>query len=62
MRFAMLVKSDARSEAGVLPDETLLFAMGEFNEAMLRAGVLLAGEGLKASSFGSREQRGRTSA
>jgi hypothetical protein len=50
----MLVKSDARSEAGVLPDEKLLSAMGEFNEAMLRAGVMLAGEGLKASSFGSR--------
>ena len=54
MRFAMLVKSDARSEAGVLPDEKLLSAMGEFNEAMLRAGVMLAGEGLKASSFGAR--------
>jgi hypothetical protein len=50
----ILVKSDATTEAGVLPDETLLTEMGRYNEELARAGVLLAGEGLQASSKGAR--------
>jgi hypothetical protein len=54
MRFMMMVKSDARAEAGVLPDEKLLTAMGKLNEEMISAGVMLAGEGLQASAKGAR--------
>ena len=54
MRFMMMIKSDAQSEAGILPDEKLLAAMGEYNEELVKAGVLLGGEGLQASSKGSR--------
>ena len=54
MRFMVLVKSSPESEAGVLPDEQLLSEMGAFNEELLKAGVMLAGEGLQASSKGSR--------
>jgi hypothetical protein len=54
MRFMVLVKSDARSEAGVLPDEKLLSQMGSYNEGLIRAGAMLAGEGLKPSSQGAR--------
>ena len=54
MRFMILVKADTNSEAGVLPDETLLAAMGKFNEELAHAGVLLAGEGLHPSSKGAR--------
>jgi hypothetical protein len=54
MRFMLLVKANASSEAGVLPDEELLTAMGKFNEEMVKAGVLLAGEGLHPSSKGVR--------
>lgn len=54
MRFMMLVKADKKSEAGVLPSKELLAAMGKFNEEMVKAGVLLAGEGLHASSKGAR--------
>lgn len=57
MRFMVLVKSDSKAEAGVLPDEKTLSEMGKFNEEMLRAGVMLAGDGLKASSKGCRVRR-----
>jgi hypothetical protein len=50
----VLVKADANSEAGVLPDETLLTEMGRFNEELVKAGVMLAGEGLHPSSKGVR--------
>jgi hypothetical protein len=54
MRFMILVKADEQSEAGVLPDERILTAMGKFNEELVKAGVMLAGEGLQASSKGAR--------
>jgi hypothetical protein len=54
MRFMVLVKADENSEAGVLPSEELLTKMGKFNEELVKAGVLLAGEGLQASSKGAR--------
>jgi hypothetical protein len=54
MRFMMIVNADERSEAGVLPSAEELRAMGEFNEEMINAGVMLAGEGLQASSKGAR--------
>jgi hypothetical protein len=54
MRFMMLVKASKESEAGALPSKELLAAMGQFNEEMAKAGVLLAGEGLQASSKGAR--------
>jgi hypothetical protein len=54
VRFMVLVKADKNSEAGVLPSKELLAEMGKFNEEMARAGVLLAGEGLHASSKGAR--------
>jgi hypothetical protein len=54
MRFMMIVKADKESEAGVLPDEKMLAEMGKFNEEMVKAGVMLAGEGLQASSKGAR--------
>ena len=54
MRFMILVKADKNSEAGVLPDEKLLADMGKFNEELAKAGVLLAAEGLQASSKGAR--------
>ena len=54
MRFMMLVKASKESEAGALPRKELLAAMGQFNEEMVKAGVLIAGEGLQASSKGAR--------
>ena len=54
MRVMVMVKATGESEAGVLPDATLLADMGRFNEELVKAGVMLAGEGLKASSFGAR--------
>ena len=54
MRFMILVKADKNSEAGVLPDERMLTEMGKFNEELVKAGVMLAGEGLHPSSKGSR--------
>ena len=54
MRFMMLVKASKESEAGALPSKELLAAMGEFNEEMAKAGVMLAGEGLQPSSKGAR--------
>jgi len=54
MRFMILLKADKNTEAGVLPDEKLLSAMGNFNEELVKAGVMLAGEGLQPSSKGAR--------
>jgi hypothetical protein len=54
MRFMILVKATKDSEAGVLPDERLLAAMGKYNEELAKAGVMLAGEGLQPSSKGAR--------
>jgi hypothetical protein len=54
MRVMVMVKATEQSEAGVLPDEKLLAAMGKFNEELVKAGVMLAGEGLQASSRGAR--------
>ncbi|MEN3355817.1 MAG: hypothetical protein V7640_3975 [Betaproteobacteria bacterium] len=54
MRFMVLVKATKDSEAGVLPDEKLLADMGKFNEELVKAGVMLAGEGLQPSSKGAR--------
>ena len=54
MRFMILVKADEHSEAGLLPDEKLLADMGRYNEELVKAGVLLAGEGLQPSSKGAR--------
>src|SRR3954465_173472 len=54
MRFMVMVKANKDSEAGVLPDEKILAAMGKFNEELVKAGVMLAGEGLHASSKGAR--------
>jgi hypothetical protein len=54
MRFMVLVKADKNSEAGVLPDTKLLAAMGKYNEELVKAGVMLAGEGVHPSSKGAR--------
>ena len=54
MRFMILIKADKDTEAGVMPDEKLLAAMGKFNEELVKAGVMLAGEGLHPSSKGAR--------
>ena len=54
MRFMILIKADKNSEAGVLPDQRLLTEMGKFNEELVKAGVMLAGEGLQPSSKGAR--------
>ena len=50
----ILIKADRNSEAGVMPDTALLTAMGKFNEELVQAGVMLAGEGLHPSSKGAR--------
>jgi len=54
MRFMVLVKATKESEAGVVPDEKLLTDMGKFNEELVKAGIMLAGEGLHPSSKGAR--------
>lgn len=54
MRFMMIVKATKDSEAGVMPDEQILAAMGKYNEELTRAGVLLDGSGLAPSSQGAR--------
>ena len=54
MRVMVLVKANEQSEAGVLPDAKILTEMGKFNEELVKAGVMLAGEGLDASSKGVR--------
>ncbi len=63
MRFMVMVPADEQSEAGVMPDTRLFEEMGKFNEEMVKAGVMLAGEGLAPSSKGARIQfqgRGKT--
>jgi len=54
MRFMIIVKATKDSEAGVMPSEQLLTEMGKFNEELVKAGVMLAGEGLQPSSKGAR--------
>jgi hypothetical protein len=54
MRFMMIVKGDERSEAGVLPTEQELADMAKYNEQLVKAGVMLAGEGLQATSKGAK--------
>src|SRR6185369_14572709 len=54
MRFIVLVKATKDSEAGVLPSQELLAAMGKYNEELVKAGIMLAGEGLHSSSKGAR--------
>jgi hypothetical protein len=54
MRFMLIVKSDKDAEAGILPSREMLAEMGKFNEQLVKAGVLLAAEGLHASSKGAR--------
>ena len=54
MRFMILVKADKNTEAGVMPSQQLLADMGKFNEELVKAGIMLAGEGLQPSSKGAR--------
>jgi hypothetical protein len=54
MRVMVIIKANKDSEAGILPDEQLLTAMGKYNEELVKAGVMLAGEGLHPSSKGVR--------
>lgn len=62
MKFMMIIKANEESEAGVMPSEKLLLAMGKYNEQLVKAGVLLAADGLQASSKGARivYENGRT--
>ena len=64
MRFMVLVKADKDSEAGIMPTEKMLTDMGNFNQQLVDAGVMLAGEGLQPSSKGARvkfDSKGSTS-
>ena len=61
MRFMILVKADRNSEAGIMPDQSLLAAMGKYNETLVKAGVLLAAEGLHPSAKGARVKFSRGS-
>ena len=54
MKFMVMIKADHNSEAGIMPSEQLLADMGKFNEELVKAGVMLAGEGLQPSSKGAR--------
>ena len=54
MRFMILVHADKNSEAGIMPDQDTLTRMGHFNEELVNAGIMLAGEGLHPSSKGAR--------
>ena len=54
MRFLVMVKANKDTEAGVLPDEKMFTEMGQFNEELVKAGVLLAADGLQPSSKGAR--------
>jgi hypothetical protein len=54
MRFMVMVKANADSEAGMMPSQELLAAMGKYNDELVKAGVLLAAEGLQPSSRGAR--------
>ena len=56
MRVIVVVKANKDSEAGVLPDKKMLTEMGKFNEELVKAGIMLAGEGLQPSSKGKRVQ------
>jgi hypothetical protein len=56
MRFIVMVKANKQSEAGVMPDEKLIADMGNFNDELVKAGIMLAGEGLHPSSKGVRVQ------
>src|SRR2546423_4977082 len=58
MRFMVIVKASKESEAGVLPDKKILTEMGSFNEELVKAGVMLAGDGLHPSSKGARVRFG----
>jgi len=57
MRFMMLVRADKKTEAGVLPSKEFVAAMGRFNAEMVKAGVLLAADGLQPSSRASTRSR-----
>ncbi len=61
MRFIVFVKADARTEAGQMPTEAELSAMTTYNEELVRAGIMLAGEGLQPSSKGARVRFDKTS-
>ncbi len=54
MRFMVIVKASKESEAGIMPKQELLAAMGKFNEELIKAGIMKAGDGLKPSSQGKR--------
>jgi hypothetical protein len=54
MRYMVIVKANKESEAGIMPDQKLLAEMGHYNEQLVKAGIMLAGEGLLASSKGAR--------
>jgi len=54
MRFMVIVKATKHSEAGALPDQKILAEMGKFNEELVKAGIMLAGEGLQPTSKGAR--------
>ena len=54
MRFMVIVKATKESEAGVMPSPELLAAMGAFNQELMKAGVMLAGDGLQSSAKGAR--------
>lgn len=54
MRFMMLLKADRNTEAGVPPDKEIIAAMGKYNDELIKAGAMLAGEGLQPSSKGAR--------
>lgn len=54
MRFMVIVKASRESEAGVMPDEQLLAEMGRYNEELVNAGIMQAGEGLHPSAKGAR--------
>lgn len=54
MKFMIIVKADANTEAGAMPDQQLLTDMGKYNEELVKAGIMLAGEGLHPSSKGAR--------
>ena len=58
MRVMVLVKADKNSEAGVMPDEKLLTEMGNYNDQLIKAGIMLAGEGLHPTSKGKRVRFG----
>lgn len=59
MRFMILLKADKHSEAGEMPDEKLLTDMGNFNDELIKAGVMVSGEGLHPSSRGARVHFGK---